>query len=132
MEWIIPKTNWTPDDYYNFEDLNRLEHNTVVVAELISHFNTVPNIEVVTTRDIKYIEFAESLNRIERNQELLKKSYTPSNWIENKTDWKANSPFDYNDAARLEINLALLYAFYKGNASAFKRCGSYICGEEVI
>lgn len=32
MEWISPKTNWNSEDYYNFEDLNRVENNTQIVA----------------------------------------------------------------------------------------------------
>ncbi|MCJ8008125.1 hypothetical protein ACFFF5_17770 [Lederbergia wuyishanensis] len=130
--WIIPKLDWTKDDFYNFDDLNRVENNTKVIAGLISYFESLPEIIVITNRDIKYIEFADSLNRIESNQEILRQHYTPPDWISNKLDWKANDPFDYNDAARLDKNLSLLHFYYRGNVDNFRYCGMYTCGEEVI
>lgn len=130
--WITPKTHWAANDHYNFDDLNRVENNTEAVVELMSYFDTLPPLTTITNREMKRIEFADSLNRIERNQDLLKRYFTPLNWIENKLDWTANSPFNFEDAARLESNLTLLYLFYKGNASSFRRCGAYTCGEDVV
>lgn len=132
MPWIPPKIDWTPNDYYNFEDLNRVENNAEVIAELIGHFDEKPVLIVNKTRNMKAIEFADSLNRIETNLNLLKTRYEPPGWLPVKTDWKANDPFNYEDAIRLERNLALLHFYYQGNVDAFRHCGAYICGEEVI
>ncbi len=131
-EWIEPVLDWTRESFYNFGDLTRVENNTAVVAELISHFDTIPSITSVLNRNMKRIEFADSLNRIEGNQDLLRQRFMPSGWTENKVDWVANIPFDYNDAARLENNLALLYFYYHGNYKARPYCGMVTCGEEVI
>lgn len=130
--WIEPKTNWAPNDYYNFEDLNRVENNTREVAVLIRYFGEVPQLDVVTDRDMKRIEFANSLNRVEGNMNKLQLRFKQSGWVPNKLDWKSNDPFDYKDAARLENNLALLHFYYRGNIDNFRYCGAYICGEEVI
>ncbi|EJW14278.1 hypothetical protein M5X00_31800 [Paenibacillus alvei] len=130
--WIEPKTEWAPNDFYNFEDLNRVESNTKEIALLIGYFGGTPQLDVVTNRDMKRIEFADSLNRIESNVFKLQQRYKPAGWISNKLDWKSNDPFDYKDAARLENNLALLHFYYQGNIDNFRYCGAYICGEEVI
>lgn len=132
VEWIPPKTDWNSEDYYNFEDLDRVENNTQVVAELIKLFDTIPDLEINTNRDIKSIEFAESLNRIENNIKILGERRILPGWISPKIDWEYNQRFSYVDANRLERNLELLYKHYKGNSKLFRYCGAYICGEEVI
>lgn len=130
--WLEPKLDWGPTDYYNFSDLNRVENNTIYVVEMISSFDISPIIESDVSRTMSSIEFANSLNRIESNINLLRQRYTPNGWTINKIDWQSNQPFDFNDAARLENNLALLYFYYRGNIDNFRHCGAYTCGEEVI
>lgn len=130
--WKTPKLNWMPSDYYNFEDLNRVENNTEVVMHLVSYFINVRNMKFITDRTMKHIDFADSLNRIEGNQNILRQRLTPIGWQENKIDWKPNDPFSFTDAQRLEHNLNLLYWLYKGNTEAVPICGANICGEEVI
>lgn len=130
--WIEVKTDWGPNDYYNFDDLNRVENNTLEVAALIRYFGKSLQLDVMTNRDMDVIEFVDSLNRIEGNINILQQRFRPAGWIPNKLDWKSNDPFDYKDAARLEKNLALLHFYYQGNIDNFRHCGAYICGEEVI
>jgi|GEM_PF-5524300 len=130
--WLTPKLNWTSTDFYNFEDLNRVENNTVIVSNLVGYFITLPPLNSVTNRDMGRIEFADSLNRIESNQDILSQRFTPVGWIENKLDWISNDSFDFNDARRLEHNLNLLYLHYRGNAEAVPICGVFICGGELI
>ncbi|WP_438312207.1 hypothetical protein [Sporosarcina sp. FA9] len=130
--WLEPKLDWDSNDYYNFGDLNRVENNTIFVVEMISAFDIPPIIDSDVSRDLKSIEFADGLNRVESNVSLLKQRYTPFGWIENKLDWESNQPFNYDDAARLEKNLALLHFYYRGNIDNFRHCGMYTCGEEVI
>jgi len=130
--WLEPKIDWVPTDYYNFEDLNRVENNTLYIAELLRKFGVNLALVSFTDRDLKRIEFANSLNRIESNIEQLASRYVPSNWIPIKKDWKANTSFNYQDAIRLEHNLITLYKHYKGNLEIQPYCGVLICGEEVI
>ena len=132
MAWMEPKMDWLATDYYNFEDLNRVENNTGVIVGLIAIFDTPPSLVTDTERDIKAIELADNLNRIESNIDALRARYTPPGWLPNKLDWAANTPFSYVDAARLEKNLALLYFYYWGNIDSIKHCGAYTCGEEAI
>jgi len=132
MTWQEPKTDWSSEDCYNFEDLNRVESNTKIVAGLVKLFDRIPDLETNTNRDMSSIEFAESLNRIENNIKILGERRILPGWISPKMDWEHNQKFSYVDANRLEKNLKLLYEYYKGNSSLFQYCGAYTCGEEVI
>lgn len=87
--WQEPKLNWTKEDYYNAKDLNRVENNTLEVAQLIQQLIGVNvNLEnTITNRDYSYIEFADSLNRVERN--LQKLSVLNLNGLQQlKTNWQ--------------------------------------------
>lgn len=128
------KTNWTRLDYYNFEDLNRVENNTIAVKDLVEILRgEFPIDSIDIDRDMKSIPFADVLNRVEGNIKYLgDKLYKPKGWIELKLDWKYNQSFSYEDANRLEKNLLLLYNYAKGNIDSFRYCGMYTCGEEVI
>lgn len=132
MGWIPPKTDWNSQDYYNFYDLNRVESNTQIIVDLLRLFDTNVNLDINKNRDMKTIEFADSINRIEGNIELLRQRYTPLGWEESKLDWLWDDPFSYKDANRLERNLFALYRHYKGNLDNRRHCGAYTCGEEVI
>lgn len=133
FEWMKPKLDWNPStDFYNFEDLDRVENNTEIVAGLLSYFVSLPPLLFFTNRNMKRIEFADNLNRIEGNQDVLRQRFTPVGWMDNKLDWKPNTAFSYIDARRLENNMHLLYWHYKGNAEAIPFCGTFSCGEEVI
>ncbi len=134
MEWIPPKLDWNKEDYYNFEDLNRVENNIKVVASLINLFESdaVPSVAAITDRDMSAIVLASELNRIESNIEILGQRYKPEEWQKSKLDWAANMPFSYQDAIRLENNLTLLHSYYRGNLNVRTYCGTYICGEEVV
>jgi len=134
MNWITPKIDWNGNDFFNFEDTNRIENNTGIVKDLIVFLEGNFNLEQLKTdRDMINIEFADSLNRIERNIEKLKDNfYKPLNWEPVKTNWKAGDSFSYIDANRLEKNLKLLYDLAKCTTDNLKYCGTFSCGEEVI
>lgn len=131
--WVNPKLNWKETDYYNAEDLNRVENNTIEVAQLIKQLIGVDvNLEsTVINRDYSSIEFADSLNRVERNLEKL--SVLNLNSLQSlKTNWQVGDPFNYKDAIRLENNLSVLYGILSKNTNNIMYCGFFNCGEEVI
>lgn len=127
-----PRLDWKSADFYNSGDLNRVENNIAVVADLLRNFIPVPDLVIVANRSMNRIETAHSLNRIERNINLLRERHTPSGWIAHSDDWAALSPFTYKDAFRLENNMFLLYIYYIGNIGIQPVCGAFICGEEAI
>lgn len=134
MDWITPKIDWNGNDFFNFEDTNRIENNAGVVKDLIAFLEGNFNLEQLKTdRNMISIEFADSLNRIERTIEKLKNEfYAPIGWQECKTNWKAGDSFSYIDANRLEKNLKILYELAKCTTDNLKYCGTFSCGEEVI
>ena len=129
MPWINPKLNWTKDDYYNFQDLNRVENNTGVIRELQAIMDSDIPLVTVINRDMKSIDFYDSWNRVENNINLLGQRYIPVGWIVPKTDWVENTKFDYNDARRMELDLNLLYMHYQGNVDRLRYSGIHSCGE---
>ncbi len=131
--WQEPNLSWTEDDYYNAGDLNRVENNTKEIARLIKQLlgMDVGLEPTETNRDYTRIEFAESLNRIERNLERLSVLNLPG-LRQLKTNWQALDPFDYRDAIRLETNVAILYDILSKNTTSLNYAGTFSCGEEVI
>lgn len=133
MPWIKPKIDWTEYDYHNAVDMNRVESNTQEIASLILQLTGVDvGLETpVTDRDYSTIEFADGLNRIERNLEKL--SVFPLEGLgELKTNWEVGESFSYVDARRLETNLSILYPMMNKNANNLLYCGEVICGEGVL
>ncbi|MBU3208680.1 Ig-like domain-containing protein [Clostridium algidicarnis] len=134
IEDLIPlKTNWDPEDFYNAEDLNRVEINTQYISELANQLFT-PNIKldtVVVDRNYSTIEFAESLNRVENNiQKLFLKGISKLQPM--KTNWLVGDTFSFKDANRYEQNLDILYPVFKYNLFNINYCGTLNCGEENI
>jgi hypothetical protein len=129
------KMDWLPSDYYNAEDLNRVEQATLTVRDKVATFRgqLVQIDGTNTTRTESTIEFADSLNRIETN--ILRLILTfPNTTIfqEMKTDWTHDVPFDFSDANRLEKNLYDMYYNIENNISNIPYCGEIIAGEEGV
>lgn len=135
LEGMIPgKTNWTSEDYYNFEDLNRVEANTQFVVEYLESIDyNIPTVEIVTSRGMESIDFISSINRIESNLESIRSEMDilPPNYGTMKI-WTNKIGFSFEDANRYERNLELLYFWAQKIFDGYRYCGEFICGEEVI
>lgn len=128
---INPKTNWTEYDYYNADDLNRVEANIQYIAEYLNSlaYNVILE-DVKTDRDMTSIEFLSGINRVERNIDAIRNSFiTPPGWL-NKKIWALGIGFDYKDANRLENNLKLLYEWAVIVKENLIYCGTFSCGSE--
>lgn len=133
MEDMIPGVMWRYNDYYNAEDLNRVEANTQFVADLLSNMGYNAEIQLLDSgwTMLKFPTNAQ-INRIESNLESLKNSfYTPPGYGEKKT-WPQKTGFSFEDANRYERNLELLYLWAQKVLESYKYCGTFACGEEVI
>lgn len=130
---IPPKINWTSEDYYNAEDLNRVEANIQFVKEYLESIDyTIPLEEINTGRDMIDIDLINSINRVERNLDSIRSNMvTPPGYGQAKV-WTNRMGFDYRDANRYEINLELLYKWAQLIFESYKYCGEFACGEEVI
>lgn len=134
MPWLEPKTDWQPSDCYNAAALNRVEMNLANLAALPEVYRFPVALEPgVTDRTIRSIEFASSLNRVERNLDSLREAlYTPFGWQVVRTDWApVRQSFGYQDANRLEVNLLLLRQLILTILTGMPQCGTLTCGEEV-
>lgn len=130
---MIPGVVWRYNDYYNTEDLNRVEANTQFIADLLSSMGYNAEIQL-SDSDWSMLKFPTNaqINRIELNLESLKNSfYTPPGYGNMKV-WPQKTRFSYEDANRYERNLELLYKWAKLIYESYKYCGTFACGEEVI
>lgn len=134
MAWQNPKTDWNSDDYFNIEELSRIESNTLEVYLLTKVLRGEFTLEDInTSHDMKTIPFDNLLNKIERNLNSLgEKLYKPKNWNDLKANWIYNTTFNYQDINKWERNLLLLYNYAKGNIDKIPHCGMIYVGEEVI
>lgn len=130
-ELIPPKTDWGPNDNYGPDDLNRVEANTQYIARYLEAAGYLVELEDVRMdRDMTGYEFADSLSRVERNIDALRRAFiTPPGYQEPKT-WAACMRHSYRDANRLEHNLQLLHYWAVGVVASLKRCGTFACGED--
>jgi len=134
LEDMIPsRTNWTANDYYNAEDLNRVEANTQFIVEYLESIDyDVPLEEINTGRDMLSIDFVSSINRIERNLDSIRSNMiTPPSYEDMRT-WTNKMGFSYLDANKYEKNLELLYLWATRIFDSYKYCGTFNCGEEVV
>ncbi len=132
LEDMLPgKTDWKADDYYNADDLNRVEANTDFIAGLLRALDYVVPLEPVETgRNMASIEFASSLSRIERNIEAIRTAFlTPPGYTDGKV-WVPLMAFSYRDANRLERNLQALYKWALIARENLRYSGTFACGEE--
>jgi hypothetical protein len=107
------RADWTKDDFYNYDDLNRVETNTSLLKNRLNVIGYNPNINlIVTNRDNKAFTYYDDLNRVESNILALRNViYQPTGWLNPivyRQDNFDGRRFDFNDANRLEINLELL------------------------
>ena len=123
--WLTPKTDWDSADYYNFNDLNRVENNSQYLSELIGTYATAPSlIGIETGRDNVALVFYDDLNRIENNLNLLKNAcFEPPNWITPKTTWISLERFSYTDSNRLENDLVYLKDLIDNIILSLRFCG---------
>ncbi len=129
---LVPlKTDWTRDDQYGPDELNRVEADTQYVAELAYGAGYPVTLEdVVVDRDMAGYEFANSLSRVERNIDAIAQGFLPPpGYVQSKT-WIAGLRHDYTDANRIERNLQLLHDWLVGTIASFRWCGTFTCGED--
>jgi hypothetical protein len=132
MAWIPPVVS-SATSYFNFSDWNRIEGNCVALAALFQVCGyTVPMTTVTSRSDGSYLDFYDSINRIEGNILALYACYgiAPAGWITPKTTWTYDQPFSFTDTNRMEGNELALYNMVSGIIQEYVVCGQslVICG----
>jgi hypothetical protein len=127
---LSTKIDWNANDYFNPEELNRIEENIVETLDLLKFMNDNATIgSVVDDRDYTSIDYVASYNRIENNIKKLKDYfYEPLGWIPPKINWVAHEGFSYIDANRMEIDIKLLYELIQKAKANVQFCGMFYCG----
>lgn len=128
------KFNWTEEDYFNFEDLNRIGESINFINDNLPFFYAEKlTLFPFTTKTMQSLLFANDLNEIETNiNDLREFLHRPPNTIEPKMFWRPNDNVNFADLNRIEQNLYYLWQYYEGNAQSIPYCGMYTVGEEGV
>ena len=135
--WQTPKTDWISTDYYNYDDLDRVEENTEYLDD---EFTTLGYTVSTTTYTYprsrtSFNHYYDDMNRIENNILAIKDgTWEPLTWTTPVTSWASVSQaFGFGDANRLEQNLYYLKEMLDNIKLAFLYCGDSqgaICGKQ--
>lgn len=132
MSWQTPVIS-NAQSYYNYTDWNRVENNLNALVTLIQACGYNLTLTTITNRaDGSYLDFYDSLNRIEGNILALFNCYAvaPPGWITPKVSWTFDMPISYADTNRMEGNETALYNMVNGIIQEYPVCGQgiNICG----
>lgn len=132
MPWITAKTDWTAADYYNFDDINRVENNTEYVrSELLVIGYVSPSMTFIKDRTDKSYDLVSSINRIEANLQTLVNNFVePPGWLPSIT-WTQDTKFNAYHANRWENNLSLIHEYAALTEQAFRYAGTFPASEGV-
>lgn len=127
------KLNWVKDDYYNAEDLTRVEANMEYIVNTLIEMGYDINIgELKTEWGIVDIPTLSDFNRIEGNINSVKDGfYTPIGWQDSKV-WVEYNRFNYLDAIRYEKNLYLINKLIEVAKEGVKYSGTFHSGQDDI
>ena len=99
MQWITPKTDWTPTidaqgkytgDYLNIEDYNRIKNNIEFLAHTAKQFWPV-KVKAMPDKEYQEYPYADEINQISDNLDEINK-YIGYN-IGTKTEYSENGAF---------------------------------------
>lgn len=131
---IDPKCNWTRDDFYNAEDLVRVEANIQYIADNLLSLGYHPELGPLkadwTMQDFPYIRL---IKQIDENIDKLRESFYTPEGFQDKKDWENEGHnFSYEDANRFEKNLYLLDHVINLLRSSVVYSGTFYSGQEVV
>jgi len=116
---------FTEDSSYEFNDLIRVENNTLSCKTQLDESNITHDLvsEIKTNWTKNSLPVTPDFNRIESNLKALDlpNSFAKKLWIELQ-------PFDFEDANRWEEQSETLLHIVTNIQHNWKRCGNYTCG----
>lgn len=132
--WYTPKTDWKWDgenDRINAEDFNAVETNITSTRALLEYIQySIPAITVVDDRTQTYVDYLDSINRLEGNLETLRTNFlTPPGYPGTKA-WSRGIGFNHEDMNRLELDIKLLFEMLFKVYKGFVYCGTIHAGYE--
>lgn len=133
VNFITPKINWLDSDYYNAEDYNRVESNTLLLSDYFISLGYIFNLNAfISDRTVDSYDLYTSINRLEDNLDAIRLGLVTPPDYQDKKVWSESIPFTYADAIRWETNLNLLNTWGLNIISAYKYSGTFSAGQEII
>jgi hypothetical protein len=110
MGWILPKTNWTEDDYINISDYSRITGNLKYLNEMYLTLGyKYVNVKIGVIDEL-YRDILFALNAIEDSTEYAASGTFKRPEYIGKIIQVANGRYwDFNDLNRIEGNILGLY-----------------------
>lgn len=130
MAWVTPKTNWSSNESYNYQDWNRVLNNLQEVYLFYQNLKyTLPAMTFSDTisayGEMKYLS---DVNSIESRLNTIKQStLTPLDWQESIV-WSATTTFSSSAANRWEENTKRLWDLGGLIVQGARRCGTSAAG----
>lgn len=130
MDWIQPKTDWTKEDAFDYENYNRVTGNLEYLHEFAnSLFGTLSELKIETNKVNLDPIYARHMNDIENGVERLNDETYRLN-IGAKKTYKSNGHVpDYEDYNRIESATLNLYNQAKSHQKNIPRL-QYRLGNE--
>jgi hypothetical protein len=125
--WKVPKTNWKPTDYINYEDYNRIQGNLQHIAD---EFTLA--IQSYTPQDEDDLPHAEKWNIAEDNLEQINQ-LTYAFKIGSKKQFRANQNYiDYEELNRLESAISKIHYVYLNQLENGKHLSFSLGGTKIF
>jgi hypothetical protein len=108
--WLPPKTDWTADDYINYEDYNRWIGNLMAIYSLsIRLFPEYTISSLGGDKNFTSMIYASEFNRIENTLETINENTMGFDIGGTKTYYDNGNTPDYEELNRIERAMLLLY-----------------------
>lgn len=131
MSWTVPKTNWTKNDYLNYDDFNKQKDNVSYIATVaLPSLYYFPTHTSISDADGDTKPETALINTLESNLSGIEDCgiSLPTAWEDSKT-WTTDKP-DYNDVNRWENDMLLIYNMILLIQQSFKLSGTFYAGED--
>lgn len=103
MGWIEPKTNWTPNDYFNADDYNRITSNISYLYDFLSTlFLDVDSTNIGEEKTVYSLIYAREINEIEEKLSELNSATYNFNIGQQMEYMDNGKTMDFNELNRIE------------------------------
>ena len=130
--WIPPKTNWTPEDYFNVSDWDRIRGNLEYLRDMACNFFVHFSVSPTLNKNVESWVYANDLNTLEENLDTINRNTLLLLIGDRKTFVPGGHCIDYTELNRIELGSLALYNSFQKLRDRFCFCGDEMyCGEMV-
>lgn len=122
MVWKQPKIDWLPSDFINVEDYNRIKNNLTTLHEMAAVLYLPFAItDMGADKTVRDYPYADEINALEDNLELICKKTIPSLAGVKKTYYENTATINYIELNRIESCCLKLYDNLQNQAAGRPR-----------